>query len=557
MKIRQTPIRTLALVLMVLVAATGWTATNQLKNYDTWKDLPSKTLMWMGSHFIATEKYDSALVVYNIVSNRQYNIPASNNKTELKRIVSSMNELAVLYTNHFFDYQKAHQNLLNAEKIAKNNEFTDILGNVYSNLANLYLIQCSYQNGGIIDDKTLIYHKKAFQTSLEANDPLAILSVATNIAHIADSPKNMHFLRDDIENFLNWPIPDSLNNWEYVKEYCRASVLAANGKYERALQLYDNTYRNVYHPFPLNCKAIKSEILDNKLHIYTKLNRNQEAIGIINCFFKCGKEDNDHHLLFISYMLLSDYYETQKDSITGDRYELMAHREKDIVLNQNKLLDAEYTEFLFQLDEINAEVQELAYRQRMTKMIAWGIAALVLVVLAFLYLLWRRYRQEQEKNRILYEKNQALLSADEERRQRIITEQQAPRPHQLEESERSDLLHRVFFIMETNDEVYSPDFTLPRLAELVDDTRNNVSEAINQQYHTNFNGVLNEYRIKEACRRISDTEHYGHLTIEAIGQSVGFRSNSNFVSNFKKITGLTPSAYRKQSKPQYPTDSTD
>ena len=111
--------------------------------------------------------------------------------------------------------------------------------------------------------------------------------------------------------------------------------------------------------------------------------------------------------------------------------------------------------------------------------------------------------------------------------------------------------------METCDEVFTTDFTLPRLAELAGDTRNNVSEAINQRYQTNFNGLLNEYRIKEACRRINDTEHYGHLTIEAIGQSVGFKSNSNFVSNFKKITGLTPSAYRKQSNPQSPTDDTD
>jgi dihydrofolate synthase/folylpolyglutamate synthase len=37
-------------------------------------------------------------------------------------------------------------------------------------------------------------------------------------------------------------------------------------------------------------------------------------------------------------------------------------------------------------------------------------------------------------------------------------------------------------------------------------------------------------------------------TIEAIAQSVGFKSRTSFVALFKKLTGLTPSAYQKMAR---------
>ena len=61
----------------------------------------------------------------------------------------------------------------------------------------------------------------------------------------------------------------------------------------------------------------------------------------------------------------------------------------------------------------------------------------------------------------------------------------------------------------------------------------------------NFNALMNEYRIKEACRRLMDAENYGSYTIEGIARSVGYKSRSNFITIFKSIIGLTPSAFQK------------
>lgn len=64
---------------------------------------------------------------------------------------------------------------------------------------------------------------------------------------------------------------------------------------------------------------------------------------------------------------------------------------------------------------------------------------------------------------------------------------------------------------------------------------------INQLTGNNFNTFINEYRIKEACKRISDRDNYGNMTLEAIANSVGFKSVNSFRTAFKKVTGLFPS----------------
>ncbi len=544
----------LLLVLMWLGAAAN--GTGRLKNYDIWKDLPSKTLMEMGGQFYDNVQPDSALVCYNIVANRYYTVH-DKNELNLKMEVSAMNQLGILYIYYFVDYEKAHKYLLQAEKIAKENRFTSILSSVYTNLGNIYIIDCSLTRNGELDNRTIEMHQQAFETALEANKPDKIIISAVNMAHIADDSITLQALRDDIKQFLNYQIPDSLRQYEYAKDYCRAAIEVDKGNLEAALVYYNKTLQHVYHENARTCEIIRRGIMNTKARLLIRLDHDQEAVDIINSYVDQAKKNDDHHGLFISYQALSEFYHNfKKDSIQGDRYELMALREKDIVLNQNKWLDAQKTEFLFQIDEINAEVQELTTRHRMMKIIAWGTVVFTLIILVILYLLWRKYRQVQENHRQLYENNLALLAVDDERRRLLLdyvakldAEPAKYQSHQMDEGEQSDLLHRIFYVLETSEEIYDNDFSLERLADLVEARSSKyVSQVLNDYYHQSLSNVVNEYRIREACRRINDCKHYGQLTVQAIAESLGFKSYPNFVSNFKKFTGLTPSAYRKQGK---------
>ena len=74
-----------------------------------------------------------------------------------------------------------------------------------------------------------------------------------------------------------------------------------------------------------------------------------------------------------------------------------------------------------------------------------------------------------------------------------------------------------------------------------------MSAIINDVFKKNFKTLLNEYRIREVCRRLSDDENYGQLTIAAIANTVGYNSMNNFITVFKRIVGMTPSKYRQLS----------
>ena len=98
---------------------------------------------------------------------------------------------------------------------------------------------------------------------------------------------------------------------------------------------------------------------------------------------------------------------------------------------------------------------------------------------------------------------------------------------------------------------------MAKLHELVGSNTKYISRAIGQFAQCDFKSLLSQYRIREACRRMNDVEQYGQYTIEAIARSVGVTSRTSFIQNFKKQTGLTPSAYLKLAHEKTEDKSTD
>lgn len=117
----------------------------------------------------------------------------------------------------------------------------------------------------------------------------------------------------------------------------------------------------------------------------------------------------------------------------------------------------------------------------------------------------------------------------------------------LTKEQKEKILHSITEVMDNTLEFCNPDFTLERMALLIHSRPKHVSQVINEMYGKNFNRYVNEYRIKEARLRLMDIEKYGNYTVKGIAQSVGFRSNSNFNSLFKELTGITPSVYQEMA----------
>ncbi len=82
------------------------------------------------------------------------------------------------------------------------------------------------------------------------------------------------------------------------------------------------------------------------------------------------------------------------------------------------------------------------------------------------------------------------------------------------------------------------------LAEKIGVSKQKLTYVVNVVMDTNFYGIINKYRILEAKEMLkkSETQNY---KIDVISQDVGFQSKSSFNACFKKITGQTPSEYRR------------
>lgn len=111
---------------------------------------------------------------------------------------------------------------------------------------------------------------------------------------------------------------------------------------------------------------------------------------------------------------------------------------------------------------------------------------------------------------------------------------------------RQDELMKAIEEALTDPAVYcNPDFCIAELARLVDSNTKYISQAINECTGMNFRTFINSLRIKIARVRLTNSSEYSNCTIQAVSESVGFKSTSNFIIAFKKVMGVTPSAYQK------------
>lgn len=69
------------------------------------------------------------------------------------------------------------------------------------------------------------------------------------------------------------------------------------------------------------------------------------------------------------------------------------------------------------------------------------------------------------------------------------------------------------------------------------------SKAINECSGGNFYDWVNLYRVEKAKSLLLESD----VQVSRVCFDVGFNSKSTFYAAFKKVTGLTPGAYRKQA----------
>ena len=112
-------------------------------------------------------------------------------------------------------------------------------------------------------------------------------------------------------------------------------------------------------------------------------------------------------------------------------------------------------------------------------------------------------------------------------------------------AKRKALKHEIDAFFENSTAFCESDFSLQKMAELMKVPAHQLSFVINAEYGQSFSELLGYYRIRRAKSMI-ESDAFKQLTIEGIGQMVGYKSKSTFFNQFKKNTGNTPLYFRQQ-----------
>lgn len=187
-------------------------------------------------------------------------------------------------------------------------------------------------------------------------------------------------------------------------------------------------------------------------------------------------------------------------------------------------------------EEDRSHIEDLEITVSKQKLLLFAIAGLVIA--GAIVWFWRRRIRHDRK--LLFDRNREIA----------ILESGAPgTPPDTtpEQHEWNELMARIEETASRPETFCDPDFSLAELAKLVGSNTRYVSQAINETKGEIFRSYINRFRIREARNRLTNDARYEHLTIQSIGESVGFRSVSNFNIAFKKMTGMTPSLYQKMT----------
>lgn len=551
----------LAILILILASGGSFCANANSMPADKLMRLSNRELCYKGYNFYLKSKRDSALFCFNIVANRA---DKKQSKEELDYACYALTTMANIFIIDFYDYERSMQCILKAEQIALENNLNERLAEIFVSMASLEGSIKNIQQNFAFSQTVFELYRKTFHQSLKQKNGQRFTALAIiNLITLALGQHELDQILDELEMFYDMNINETIPECVYAKHQCSAALLIRHQQYDSALlELMElDVCLSMAEQEKPTYKAIAHE---NLFFVYRDMKDHDAALHELEQLEIICEQSNLKFGLLEALFLKRDFYASLGNTALAERYDLQYFKAKDKFLAETKAAKADEEKVLFKLNEANHEIKEMSYKQRIQQTELIAIAVVAVLLLMLLVIGWMSYRRMQEKNQTLYQHNMQLIANEDRLRQLQQAEQQpAPEPtakyrrSNMEGEEISLVMSKVDRVMESSPEIYSTDFSLEQLAELTGESRIRLSQAINQVPGRTFYSILNGYRVREACRRMDDKEQYGGLTIEAIAQSVGFKNRSSFVAIFKRITGLTPSAYLKQpTAPDSPTPET-
>jgi YesN/AraC family two-component response regulator len=128
----------------------------------------------------------------------------------------------------------------------------------------------------------------------------------------------------------------------------------------------------------------------------------------------------------------------------------------------------------------------------------------------------------------------------------LIRETKNNKTFMLKETDVQVMREQLNRVIEGKELFYKPEMSLAYLSGKLKIPEHHLTQLLNKIYKCNFNELVNSIRVEEVKKRLNNPD-FNKLTIEGIGESVGFTSRITFHKVFKRFTQLTPLEYKKKS----------
>lgn len=575
--------RTILLVLLMLLPACAG-ARVLAKDYMSIVNKTSKSsiksVMRQADRYLEAGHQDTALVYYMVVCNRM--------RDDLSESDRLMCALAYLKKGNVYYVKGGYADALKAYfsglRICKSCKNQRDIGRFYNNIGNVYCVFNDYEKG-------LGYYRMSYAYNHKYKDRENSYKVLTNMTGVntligrTAEARKYHSMSEKLRDKN-----DKVNN--FMARFNLGLILIAEKNFKEAVNTFD---------------ALLAYTVENNMEprylcsVYKQLYKNYAKLGMRDSTLKymrlCEKTAVSHGIMHFCMDVLvdrADFCDSEGDYRSASIYRKRYQRDRDSVFDVHDFEMVKNEQLLYEMDKYDRYISSLNEREkeRVLTISAQRRSLVIVTVVAFVVvmLLLVVYRQKKRINRNYnhlfvvnrdFVKNQEImrhrlqdasgrikeLEAETDRlrallsgyddgvaipaaEDRVPSDDMARRSKQnmMNDDMRRKLLDSVVDIMENTTEFCRPDFSLARLAVLVGSNNKYVSLVIHDTFHKSFKNYVNDYRIHLACLRMSDTAGYGSYTLNAIAESVGFKSYTTFVELFRKTVGITPSMYRDKLK---------
>ena len=532
MKLKK-PTQQRTFLLVVLLFACGLAATvsaqNLLKLSENvvakYKHLPLQRLFDTAEYHYKKNQADTALQCYNLFINRLANNTSAEHQS--KRI-KAFCRVGVINIDAS-DYYAAHKQFIKALSLCEEDHSTaqDHWSCIYNNLGNIY-----YHFGNYDMAKSHYLMALSF-----GPDSVLMMSLYNNIGSMEVKSRQpdsaFYYLQKSLQ------ISKELNGihlytiWDNI-----ASLYQQLKRYDSAFYYFRLSLDEVKkHNDPEQTAVILSDLS----RLFFELKNVDSALFYVNLSSQIAGKNGYLKVLEENYLLQSKI-EKFKGHKTGALEYFEKHAKlKDSILNIKNLGDINYMLREYEISKTNEQIEQMTIKQYYQQIIQIILLIVSLVIGTVLVFVWIQKKRLNTAYTALFGMNLQIMELQNDQSEKGIEKY---KNSALSDDMQDELLNKILAVMEDTSVICDTEFSILKLAELVQSNQAYVSQVINNVLKQNFRSFLSGYRIREA-RRLFSEQGATRYTIESVAYKVGFKSRSTFCDVFKDVTGVSPNFYFK------------